>query len=67
MDHEVLDCPRMIAKIEEMNMRQKNPRTDPKTKIMTEPQKESAKLLLQMKEPLNDQRHVRLSEIFKEK
>jgi hypothetical protein len=25
MDHEVLDCPRMIAKVERMNMRQENP------------------------------------------
>jgi hypothetical protein len=35
MDHEVLDCPRMIAKLEEMNMNQENPRPDPETKIMT--------------------------------
>jgi hypothetical protein len=41
MDHEVLDCPRMIAKIEEMNMRQENPKADLETKIMTESQKES--------------------------
>jgi hypothetical protein len=67
MDHEVLDCPRMIAKLEEMNMRQENPKADPETKIMTESQKESEKVLLQMKETLNDHRHVRLSEIFKEK
>jgi hypothetical protein len=67
MDHEVLDCPRMIAKLEEINMRQESPRADPKTKIMAEPQKESEKVLLQMKETLNDHRHVRLSEIFKEK
>jgi hypothetical protein len=37
MDHEVLDCPIMIAKLEEMNMRQENPRADPETKIMEEP------------------------------
>jgi hypothetical protein len=67
MDHEVLDCPRMIAKLEEMNMRQENPKADPETKIMTETQKESKKVLLHMKETLNDHRHVRLSEIFKEK
>jgi hypothetical protein len=67
MDHEVLDCPRMIAKLEEMNMRQENPKEDPETKIMTESQKESKKALLQMKETLNDHRHVRLSNIFKEK
>jgi hypothetical protein len=67
MDHEVLESPRMIAKLEEMNMRQENPRTDPETNIMTEPQKESEKVLQQMKEPLNDHQHARLSEIFKEK
>ena len=37
MDHEVLDCPRRIAKIEEMNMRQWNPMEDTETKIMVEP------------------------------
>jgi hypothetical protein len=34
---------------------------------MTESQKESEKVLIQMKETLNDHRHVRLSKIFKEK
>jgi hypothetical protein len=34
---------------------------------MTESQKKLEKVLLQMKETLNDHRHVRLSEIFKEK
>jgi hypothetical protein len=34
---------------------------------MTKSQKESKKVLLQMKETLNDHRHVRLSEIFNEK
>jgi hypothetical protein len=34
---------------------------------MTESQKESEKVLLQMKETLNDHRHVTLLEIFKEK
>jgi hypothetical protein len=28
MDHEVLDFPRMIAKLESMNIRQENPKTD---------------------------------------
>jgi hypothetical protein len=37
MDHEVLDFPRIIAKIEEMNMRQENPKADPETTIMEEP------------------------------
>jgi hypothetical protein len=65
MDHEVLDCPRMIAKLEKMNLNQENPKEDIET--MAEPQKESEKVLLEMKEILNNHRHVRLSEIFKEK
>jgi hypothetical protein len=65
LDHEVLDFPRMIAKLERMNLNQENPKEDPKT--TDEPQKESEKALLQMKETLNDHRHVILSEIFKEK
>jgi hypothetical protein len=31
MDHEVLDFPIMIAKVERMNMNQENPKADPKT------------------------------------
>jgi hypothetical protein len=64
MDHEVLDFPRMIARLEGMNMRQENPKVDPK---MEEPRKESKKVLLQIKETLNDYQHVSSSEIFKEK
>jgi hypothetical protein len=67
MDHEVLDFPRMIAKIEEMNTRQENPKVDLKTKVMEESQKESEKVFLQMKETMDDHQHVKLSEIFKEK
>jgi hypothetical protein len=67
MDHEVLDFPRMIAKVERMNMRQGDHEKGQATEIMTEPQKESEKVLLQMKETLNDHRHISLSEIFKEK
>jgi hypothetical protein len=67
LDHEVLDFPRMIAKVERMNMNQENPKADPETEIMTEPQKGSEKVLLQMQETLNDHRHVSLSEVFKEK
>jgi hypothetical protein len=67
MNHEVLDCPRMIAKIESMNIRQENPKADPKTKAIEEPQKESEKVLLQMKETLNDHRHVILSDMSKDK
>jgi hypothetical protein len=64
MDHEVLDFPRMIAKLEGMNLNQENPKADPEK---VEPQKESEKVLIQIKETLNDHRHVSLSEIFKEK
>jgi hypothetical protein len=67
MDHEVLDFPRMIAKVEKMNMNQENPKADPETEIMAEPQKESEKVLLQIKETLNDHRHIILSKILKEK
>jgi hypothetical protein len=37
MDHEVLDFPRMIAKVERMNMRQENPEEDQETKTTIEP------------------------------
>jgi hypothetical protein len=37
MDHEVLDCPGMIAKLESMNIRQENPKSDPETKAIEEP------------------------------
>jgi hypothetical protein len=67
MDHEVLDFPRMIARLEKMNMEKANPEGDQETKIIVETQKESEKIMLQMKDTLNDHRHVRLSEIFKEK
>jgi hypothetical protein len=67
MDHEVLDFPRMIAKLERMNTRQENPEKGQATETMEEPQKESENVLLQMKETLNDHRNINLSEIFKEK
>jgi hypothetical protein len=67
MDHEVLDFPRMIAKVEKMNMKQENHETSQETKDMIEPQKESETVLLQMKETLNDHRDVNLSEVLKEK
>jgi hypothetical protein len=67
MDHEVLDCPRMIAKLEKMNMRQEDHEKGQATKTIAEPQKESETILLQMKETLNDHRHINLLEIFKEK
>jgi hypothetical protein len=37
MDHEVLDCPRMIAKVERMNMRQEDHEKVKETEIMVEP------------------------------
>jgi hypothetical protein len=64
MEHEVLDFPRMIAKHEGMNLNQEKPKADPKK---SEPQQESEKVLIQIKETLNDHRHVILSKIFKEK
>jgi hypothetical protein len=36
IDHEVLDFPRMIAKVERMNMRQEDHKKDQETKAMTE-------------------------------
>jgi uncharacterized transporter YbjL len=57
----------MIAKVERMNMRQEDQEKGQETETMTEPQKELEKVLLQMKETMNDHRHISLSEIFKEK
>jgi hypothetical protein len=67
MDHEFLDFPRMIAKLEKMNMEQANLEKGQETKITTEPQKESETILLQMKETLNDHKDISLLEILKEK
>ena len=67
MDHEVLDFPRMIARLEKLTMEQANPKGDQETKIIVETQKESEKILIQMIDTLNDHCHVRLSEIFKKK
>jgi hypothetical protein len=67
MDHEVLDFPRMIAMLERMNMRPKNPEEGKETKTIEEPQKESETVLLRVKETLNDHININLSEIFKEK
>jgi hypothetical protein len=49
LDHEVLDCPRMVAKLEGMHPKEENPKADSET---TEPQRESEKILLQMKDTL---------------
>jgi hypothetical protein len=67
MDHEVLDFPIMIAKLDRMNMRQENPEKGRETETMIELQKESETVLLQMKETLNEHRNINLSEIFIEK
>ena len=40
MDHVVLDFPRMIARLEKMNMEQENPEGDQETKIIEKTQKE---------------------------
>jgi hypothetical protein len=37
MEHEVLDCLRMIARLEKLNMEQANPEGDQETKIIEEP------------------------------
>jgi hypothetical protein len=67
MDNEVLDYPRMITKLERMNMEQVDLEKGQETKTMAEPQKESDTILLQMKETLNDHQDTNLSEILKEK
>jgi hypothetical protein len=54
----------MIAKLERMNLNEEIPKADPE---IVETQKELEKILLQMKDTLNDHQHVRLSDIFKEK
>jgi hypothetical protein len=64
--YEVLDFPRMIAKVEKMNLRQENYEGQ-ETKDMLENQKESETMLLQLKETLNDHRDISLPEILKEK
>ena len=67
MDHAVLDFPRMIAKVERMNMRQENLEEGQEIETMEEPQKESETVLLQMKETPNEHIDINLSEMFKEK
>jgi hypothetical protein len=54
VDHEVLDFPRMIAKVEKMNMRQENYEEGQETKDMLKNQKESETMLLQLKETHRD-------------
>jgi hypothetical protein len=65
--HEVEDFPKMIAKVEKMNMRQENYEEGQEAKDMLENQKESETMLLQLKETLNDHRNFSLPGILKEK
>jgi hypothetical protein len=67
MDHEVLDFPRMISKVEKMNMKQENHEEGQETKNMLKNQKELETILLKMKETLNDHRDINLLEALKEK
>ena len=67
MNHEVLDHPKMIARLEKLNMEQANPEGDQETKIIEEPQQESEKILIRIKETPKEHKDVRLPEIFKEK
>jgi hypothetical protein len=46
MDYDFLYFPRMIAKVEKMNMRQENHEKGQETKTLTESQKESETVLL---------------------
>jgi hypothetical protein len=63
---ETYRCKRNL-KVEKMNMRQENHEEGQETKDKIEPQKESETILLQVKETMNDQRDIILSEILKEK
>jgi hypothetical protein len=67
--HEVEDFPRMIAKVEKMNMRQENYKEGQETKDMLENQKEkeSEKDQTMLKEVMDDHRDISLPEILKEK
>jgi hypothetical protein len=55
MDHEVLNCPRMIGKVEKMNMRQEKYETNQETKDMIEPQKESETITIDERNPKRSQ------------
>jgi hypothetical protein len=54
----------MIVKLERMNLNEQNPKTAVE---IDESQKESEKVLIQMKETLKEHKDVQLPEIFKEK
>jgi hypothetical protein len=57
----------MIAKVENMNMRQENHEEGQETKDMIENSRKSEAMLLQLKETLNDHRDISLPEILKGK
>jgi hypothetical protein len=67
--HEVEDCPRMIAKVEKMNMRQEDYKKGQETKDMLKnhTEKESETTLKNLKEEMDDHRDISLPEILKEK
>jgi hypothetical protein len=59
----------MIAKVEEMNMRQENYKEGQETKDMLKNhmEKESETMLVQLKEVMDDHKNISLPEILKEK
>jgi hypothetical protein len=65
----VEDCPRMIVKVENMNMRQENYKERQEAKDMLEnhKEKEPKTMLVQLKEVMDDHRDIILPEILKEK
>jgi hypothetical protein len=67
--HEVEDFPRMIAKVENMNMREENYKEGHETKDMLKnhTEKESEAMLMQLNEEMDDHREISLPEILKEK
>jgi hypothetical protein len=67
--HKVEDFPRIIVKLENMNMRQENYKEGQKTNDTLEnhTEKESKTMLIQLKEVMDDHRDISLSEILKEK
>jgi hypothetical protein len=67
--HEVEDFPRMIAKVEKMNMRQEYYKEGQETKDMlnNHTEKESETMLMQLKEEMDDHKDISLPEILKEK
>jgi hypothetical protein len=67
--HEVEDFPRMIAKVENMNMRQEDYKEGYETMDMLKNhiEKESNTMLKQLKEEMDDHRDISLPEILIEK